>query len=273
MVGAGYIGLECTAALRQFGLSVELVYPHAHFMSRFWPAEIASYYEHLYASEHGVTLTPNQRVTGFQLSKENLVQDVVCQDGSVLTCDAVILGIGDQPNVEFLHNQLTLAKGGGVQVNARLETSAEGIYAIGDIAAFPYASGHDYIRLAHVDNARKMAKFVMHQILSPNERSTGYTVMPYFYSRVFDCAWKFYGETTDDVICFVVGEESNRRPGAYWINQAAQVVGCFLEGGSTQENDSMKACVSARPSLSAETTHAQVRAQGIAFALQYGPTQ
>ena len=58
-------------------------------------------------------------------------------DGSDLECDAVVISTGVAPNVEFLQGsgiELGKGRGAGVLVDERLQTSAECVYAAGDVA-------------------------------------------------------------------------------------------------------------------------------------------
>ena len=57
--------------------------------------------------------------------------------GSDLECDAVVIAAGVAPNVEFLKSsgiELGKGRGAGILVDERLQTSAEGVYAAGDVA-------------------------------------------------------------------------------------------------------------------------------------------
>jgi NAD(P)H-nitrite reductase large subunit len=57
--------------------------------------------------------------------------------GDLLDCDAVVVAAGVAPNVEFLEGsgiELGSGPGAGVLVDDRLQTSAEGVFAAGDVA-------------------------------------------------------------------------------------------------------------------------------------------
>ncbi len=58
-------------------------------------------------------------------------------DGSELDCDAVVIAAGVAPNVEFLEGSgiaLGSGRGAGILVDERLQSSAAGVYAAGDVA-------------------------------------------------------------------------------------------------------------------------------------------
>ena len=49
-----------------------------------------------------------------------------------------IYSSGSKPITDFLHNQITLKRSGGVSVDAHMMTSMQGVWAIGDIRNTPY---------------------------------------------------------------------------------------------------------------------------------------
>ncbi|MFP3710646.1 FAD-dependent oxidoreductase, partial [Paraburkholderia sp. SIMBA_009] len=70
---------------------------------------------------------------------------VVLDDGDALIADTVVAGIGIEPADE-LARDAGLVVERGIVVNARLETSARGIYAAGDVAVFPSAASGRLVR-------------------------------------------------------------------------------------------------------------------------------
>ena len=70
------------------------------------------------------------------------------------------VGIGARANTELFGSQLELALG-GIKVDGGLQTSAPGVFAIGDVATFPLKMyGGALARQEHVVNCRQMAAHV-----------------------------------------------------------------------------------------------------------------
>ena len=65
VVGGGYIGLECAAALQLNGLDVTIVFPEDRFMERLFTPEIADFYQRFYADK-GIHIISKDTVTAFE---------------------------------------------------------------------------------------------------------------------------------------------------------------------------------------------------------------
>jgi len=64
VVGGGYIGLECAAALQMNGLDVTIVFPEDRFMERLFTPEIADFYQKFY-TDKGIKIVSKDTVTEF----------------------------------------------------------------------------------------------------------------------------------------------------------------------------------------------------------------
>jgi monodehydroascorbate reductase (NADH) len=113
------------------------------------------------------------------------------------------------------------------QVNEYLQTSAPDVYAVGDVAAFPLArEGGKLVRQEHVTHARASAAAAVQHILGCAGASTPYDYLPYFYSRVFNFSWQFWGsQGSDSARVLHFGDMAAGKPGAYWIEGGKVCVG------------------------------------------------
>lgn len=108
---------------------------------------------------------------------------VLLKDGTELPCDLVILGVGVSPATKFLDGQLTLEKDGGLAVDEFLQVKGQDdIYAIGDIAHFPYtgpgATGKQ-IRIEHWDVAQNHGRALAKNL---SGKKAPFANVPYFWS-------------------------------------------------------------------------------------------
>ncbi len=129
ILGAGFIGLEMTEALRRIGLQVTLLHRDE------WPAPgFEPEIRQLLAkkmSDMGVTCLGNSEVTGFltDAGRIGVVQTLTASHKA----DLVLLAWGFAPNTALAKTAgIRLGTSGGIIVDEHLRTSCDGIYACGD---------------------------------------------------------------------------------------------------------------------------------------------
>jgi 3-phenylpropionate/trans-cinnamate dioxygenase ferredoxin reductase subunit len=92
-------------------------------------------------------------LTGQQVSAiegEQRVSGVLCADGSLHPADLVIVAIGQVPRLGLAQQLGCVEEAGGVRVDTGLKTSVDGVWAVGDIAAFPSRwADEERIRVEH----------------------------------------------------------------------------------------------------------------------------
>lgn len=134
VVGGGFIGLEMAENLSHAGARVSIVEMAPQVMA---PVDfsIASHVHRELLSQ-GVSLHLNTAVERFE--KDNGRIRVFFKSGKSIVTDIVLLSIGVSPNT-------SLAKSAGIELGARgikvdkyLETSAKGVYAVGDAIEYPH---------------------------------------------------------------------------------------------------------------------------------------
>uniref|UniRef100_A0A1D1Y777 monodehydroascorbate reductase (NADH) n=1 Tax=Anthurium amnicola TaxID=1678845 RepID=A0A1D1Y777_9ARAE len=260
VIGGGYIGMECAAALVTNRVKVTMVFPNKHCMDRLFTPKIADFYEKYYESK-GVKFIKENAVTSFENNSGGKVMAVILRDGTRVLTDMVVVGVGARANTSLFEGQLFLEKG-GIKVNGQMHTSNRSLYAVGDIAAFPVKLfGGDIRRFEHVDCARKTAKHAVAAIMNP-WRTGNIDYLPFFYSRVFTLSWQFYGDNSGEVVHF--GDFSSTRFGAYWVENGL-LVGAFLEGGNREEYEAIAKAI--RLKLTVKDL-LELENSGLEFALQ-----
>lgn len=136
VIGAGYIGLELGSVWRRFGAKVTVL----EFLDRIlfgMDAEIANEAKKI-LEKQGLEFRLGCRVTGARVSEGRCV--VESQGNEPVVCDRVLVAVGRIPNTENLGLEtvgIELHKKGSIPVDQRFATTAEGVYAIGDVIAGP----------------------------------------------------------------------------------------------------------------------------------------
>lgn len=249
LIGGGYIGMETAACLTAHTpASITMVFPEEHIMARAFPPEIAAFYEARYTAA-GVTLMPNSLVESVAVDGAGAATAVGLKSGEHLEGDIFIVGIGGRPNTELVAGQLsTLDKApGGVVVDGQMRASADGVYAIGDIAAYPCKMyGGEVSRFEHVHSCRETALTAAAAVAGAPD-ATDLDYLPYFYSRILDLGWVIYGKTEGEVHTYgAMASTGTAKFGAWWVKDG-KVVGGFLEGFADADEAELKKIAQERP--------------------------
>ena len=132
VVGGGYIGLEMVEALQLRGLEVTLVEKLDQPMATLDADMGARVAEGLVAQ--GVDLRLGTGVQGFEIDGEGWVRAVATEVGEI-PADLVVMGLGVRPNVTLAAEAgITIGPSGAIATDARMATSAPGVWAAGDCA-------------------------------------------------------------------------------------------------------------------------------------------
>lgn len=144
VIGAGYIGLEAAGSLRERGLEVTVVAPQGEPLERQMGPEIGAAFRRVHERQ-GVVFRLGEEVAAIE--GDGRVQRVRLASGITLQADLVVAGLGITPATGFLHG-VARRRDGGLDVDARLRV-AEGLFAAGDVAAFPLYGDGARIRVEH----------------------------------------------------------------------------------------------------------------------------
>ncbi|KAI9011612.1 monodehydroascorbate reductase [Hyaloraphidium curvatum] len=239
VVGGGYIGMEVAAALATNGVRASVVFPESRLLERLFTPDIAGYYEKVFADK-GIELVKDALVAEV-VGEKGAASAVVLKDGRRLATSLVVLGIGARPNSDLFAGQLDLVHG-GIKVDGRFRTSRPGVWAVGDVAAFPQLHDGAHARQEHVTLARKSGGHAVADLLNGEPGEIAY--QPFFYSRFFNLSWQFHGVAKGSPVAF--GDQSKGKFGQFWV-EGGKIVGAFLEGGTPEEFTALEKLVAKKP--------------------------
>jgi 3-phenylpropionate/trans-cinnamate dioxygenase ferredoxin reductase subunit len=192
IVGGGFIGCEVAATLRGMGLKVTILERSSHLLSAAIDPETADWIER-YHSKKGVEVLTDTSATRF-LGNNGHVSGVELMDGRVLKADFVVAGIGIIPNTE-LAETASLKADKGILVNEYLKTSADAVYAAGDVARFYSPIFKRGLRVEHVDVAQKLGTVAGRNMTGSKKKA--FDELPYFFSNQFDLEINAYGDLSE----------------------------------------------------------------------------
>ncbi len=185
IIGGSYIGCEVAASLRELGSDVTIVMQEDVTLSRGF-GEAAGRFFQSKLEEHGIVVVGGDGLERFEGSGDR-VERVVTTSGRVLEADAVVIGAGVNPDVMLARSAgLALDEQlGGIACDERLRTSARGIWAAGDAAAYDSPIHGRRIRVEHWDVALQQGRTVARSMLGED---VVHDVVPYFFSDLADWA-------------------------------------------------------------------------------------
>ncbi|MHB8234835.1 MAG: NAD(P)/FAD-dependent oxidoreductase [Solirubrobacteraceae bacterium] len=182
LIGGSYIGCEVAASLTLGGKSCTIVMQEQHTLQRTFGELAGQFFEDLLRS-HGVTVHGGDELERFD--GDERVAKVITRGGLELDADAVVIGAGVTPDIQLAQRAgLTIGERGGVTCSSRLETSAPGVFAAGDICEYEsVVHGGEHVRIEHWDVAFNHGKTAALNMLG---KDVPHEVVPYFFSVFAD---------------------------------------------------------------------------------------
>jgi 3-phenylpropionate/trans-cinnamate dioxygenase ferredoxin reductase subunit len=137
--------------------------------------------------DHGVDLRTRVDVTG--IGRTDDAVRISLGDGNDLVVDHLLVGVGVEPDT-------TLAEVGGlvvdngIRTDRHLRTSAEGVYAAGDVANADHPLLGRPIRVEHWDTAIQHGKVAAANLLGEQVDADA---LPYFFTDQYDFGMEYVG--------------------------------------------------------------------------------
>jgi pyruvate/2-oxoglutarate dehydrogenase complex dihydrolipoamide dehydrogenase (E3) component len=171
VMGAGYVGLELAQAMRRFGSEVSVIDRNGRLLHR-EDDDVTDALGSLFEAE-GVNAVLSARVKRISGKSGDAVRVGVEQDGRerILEGTHLLVAAGRVPNTANIGLELAgieLTHDGFIKVDERLESTAPGVWAIGEVAGSPQFTH------VSVDDFR-----VVHDSLTGGKRVTTGRVIPF----------------------------------------------------------------------------------------------
>ncbi|WP_223186568.1 NAD(P)/FAD-dependent oxidoreductase [Streptomyces sp. CBMA29] len=186
ILGGGFIGCELACTARENGMDVTLVVHSAPLLRRVLGARVGAVVGSL-QRRAGVDVRLGTKITDWQDHGDGL--RLRLDDGSVLDCDFVVLGLGGQPRTEWL-------RGSGLEISDGVlcgptchavdqwGRTTPHVVAAGDVARWPNPRfDTEPRRIEHLIHAVEMGQHAADSLLRGPGRAARFTPVPRFWSE------------------------------------------------------------------------------------------
>ena len=199
VIGSSFIGLEAAASLRKRGVEVDVIAPEHVPFERVLGIELGNVFKSLH-EENGVRFHLGSTAASFDGRSLHI------SNGQQVDVDFVVVGIGVRPRIG-LADAAGLAAGDGITVDSFLETSAPGIYAAGDIAAYPDPITGDRTRIEHWVVALRQGQVAAANMLGMKKR---FDSAPFFWTEQYGLSLRYVGHASHSSEAKVEGDLADR---------------------------------------------------------------
>jgi NADPH-dependent 2,4-dienoyl-CoA reductase/sulfur reductase-like enzyme len=194
VIGAGFIGLEVAASLRQRGLQVAVIGRDSVPLGDILGPELGRFIRSLH-EQHGVHFFLNATP---QAIREDRVE---IGDGQFVEAELVILGVGVSPRTS-LAEAAGIRVDNGVVVSEMLQTSARDVYGAGDLARYPEQVSGEQARIEHWVMAERQGQAAARSMLGIGGP---FPEVPFFWSQHYDVTISYVGHAPSLDTCEIQG--------------------------------------------------------------------
>lgn len=219
IIGAGFIGSELASSFRSLGKEVTIIERSSLPLEHVFGKEIGQYFLHLHQTQ-GVHVVTEDAVAQFKGNTQ--VEEVVTTNGKRISCQAVMIGIGVEPNTNLVRSNVIHDR--GYVVNEWGQTSVPSIYAAGDCTMWPYKN--KMIHIEHWDHAMNHAKCVANNMIANNRNP--YTAVPYFWSDQYKCRFQYFGHASQHTTTLIRGNMEEHQFTYFFLNAHNSIEAALL---------------------------------------------
>ena len=222
VIGAGFIGLEVAATARRLGLEVTVIEAAPAPLMRVLGPDLGNWFAELHRAEGVELLTSAQieRIGGARRRAEW----VELENGRRIACNTIVVGVGIEPDTEWLEG--TGFDPDGVRVYPSGRAAAPSVYAAGDAARVLNPDTGEYERCEHWESAAEQGARVGRSMLgvTPAPRP-----LPAFWTDQFGVRVRTIGDLRAGDAVEIDGDPSSRDFTAVVLREGKAVAG-FIAG-------------------------------------------
>lgn len=235
VIGGGLLAAEAAAMLAQFPKAhVTLMHRGRHIWGRVLDEETGAWLTAYYA-ERGVKLMMGEQLNGFE--GRTVLKNVQTKSGQRFSAGLAIVAFGVEPNLGLVANT-PLAYPHGTPVNEYLETDEKGIFAVGDIAAYPDKIFKTVRRLEHASSAIEQGRVAGANMTG--KKRIKWEWMPHHSSTVFDLHFDFVGDFTRPATRVVLEGDRAKKKFIVKYYQLTALMGVLLCNQSAEKVEAAK---------------------------------
>ncbi|MBH0024824.1 MULTISPECIES: NAD(P)/FAD-dependent oxidoreductase [unclassified Salinibacterium] len=203
VIGAGFIGSEIASSAQARGATVTVIEAAPVPLVRAVGEVVGKAISALHG-RNGTRLLTSVQID--EVIGTDHVEAVRLNNGEIIPADLIIVGVGAAPATSWLADSgLEMSPiDGGIVCDAFMQTSAEGVYAAGDVAHWPNGLMDSTMRLENWTNAADQGTQAATNALF-SEKAKKYETVPYFWSDWYGNRIQFVGTAIADSVSFVSG--------------------------------------------------------------------
>ncbi len=227
--GMSFVGSEVAASLRALDVGVTGIGSRSHPLQRVFGDDVGRALSRIH-EEHGVRLVAEDRVAA--LEGDGRIEAVITANGLRLPCDFAVMALGVEPDVDLVAGTSILVED-GIVVDEWCRTTANEVYACGDVARFMHPIAGRSMRVEHWHHARTHGRAAARSMLG-----TGgpYDEIPWFWSEQYEHELQYAGfaGNADDVIVRGTSEASGGLTAFYQREGVLEAVVSLDRGGDVR---------------------------------------
>lgn len=216
VVGSSFIGMEVAATLKRRGCEVTVLGMEVVPFERVLGRRIGEAVKTLFESQ-GVKFIGSAVVNEIVQKAPGGGLVAKLKSGKDLPCDAVIVGVGVVPNAGFVTGA-EKGRDGSLITDEKLQTSAVGLFAAGDVATYRSPHTGEALRVEHWDVATSQGRMAAKSMLG---KPDVFDQTPFFWTSLFGKNLRYVGHCKEFDELMVDGDLQKLTFVAYYCHKGS----------------------------------------------------